>query len=216
MHIEYIKILLILLLYRLPEILKNYFLFYKISVIIPIFNSEKYLSLCLTSVINQNLKNIEIICIDDGSTDKSLSILKKFQNLDNRLKIITQRNKGSGIARNKGIRISNGKYISFLDSDDIYPNNSTLELLYNKSSKYKSLICGGGLNEFEYINNTIMLLNPQKKFIFNEEGFINYNTYQYDYGYYRFLYNKRFIKKNNIYFPNYLRYQDPPFFIYLF
>ena len=76
------------------------------------------------------------------------------------------------------------------------------------------MICGGGLNEFKFINNTIKFLNiNQEEFIFNEEKVIKYIDYQFDYGYYRFLYNKRFLKSKNIYFPNYLRYQDPPFLI---
>ena len=207
------KIIFFLLFYSFPYICNICFDNYKISVIIPIYNSEKYLSSCLNSVISQTLKNFEIICIEDGSKDKSLSILKEYQKHENRLRIILQKNQGSGIARNKGINISKGKFISFLDSDDLYPNNSTLELLYNKAIKTKSLICGGGLNEFEYINNTIKFLNIREEFIFNEETIINYNDYQFDYGYYRFLYNKRFLKSNNIYFSNYSRYQDPPFLI---
>ena len=106
-----------------------------ISIIIPIYNREACLHFCLNSVINQSLKNIEIICIDDGSEDNSLKILKKYKKSDNRLIIIHQNNQGPAKARNIGIKISKGKFISFMDSDDLFPNNYTLELMFNKKLK---------------------------------------------------------------------------------
>lgn len=217
---SYFKIDLILLYFiliffsdKFNIIFTNFFDIYKISVIIPIFNEEHFLKICLNSVINQTLKNIEIICIDDGSTDNSLFILKEYEKIDKRIKIISQSNQGSGVSRNNGINFSKGKYLVFMDSDDLFPNEFTLELLYNKTNKNKVLICGGSLNEFEFINGSMVFLKPKENFIFHNEGIINYLDYQYDLGYYRFLYNHQFIKKNNIYFPDYIRYQDPPFFI---
>lgn len=183
----------------------------RLSVIIPIFNSDKYLSSCLNSVINQTLKNIEIICIDDGSKDESINIINNYSILDKRIIFISQKNKGSGISRNKGIKISKGKYISFIDSDDLYPNNNTLQLMYKKAIRNKAYICGGGLRYLQEKSNRIILSKP--KFSFKKEGFINYYNYQFHFGYYRFIYNKNFLKKNKIFFPDYLRYQDPPFFI---
>ena len=186
---------------------------YKISVIIPIFNTENFIKFCLNSVINQTFKNIEIICIDDGSTDKSLFILKEFLKFDKRIKLISQNNLGSGVARNNGINLSRGKYLVFMDSDDLFPNNDTLALLYNKITENKVYICGGSLNEFEYINETMVFHEQKETFIFHNEGIINYLDYQNDLGYYRFIYNNKFIKKNKIFFPEYFRYQDPPFLI---
>ena len=90
----------------------------KISVIVPIFNVEKYLKECLESIINQTFKDIEIICINDGSTDNSLDILNQYAEKDNRIKVITQSNQGLSAARNTGIKYANGEYISFIDSDD--------------------------------------------------------------------------------------------------
>lgn len=90
----------------------------KISVIVPIYNTSLYLSECLNSLINQTYKNLEIICINDGSTDNSLEILNEYQKKDNRIKIITQENQGLSSARNKGIEEANGELISFIDSDD--------------------------------------------------------------------------------------------------
>jgi glycosyltransferase involved in cell wall biosynthesis len=91
-----------------------------ISIIIPVYNAEKYLNKCLESVINQTLKDIEIICINDGSTDNSLDILQKYAKQDNRFIIINQDSSGAGVARNAGLDKAQGEYLAFLDSDDFF------------------------------------------------------------------------------------------------
>lgn len=106
-----------------------------ISIIIPVYNSEKYLHRCLTSAVNQTLKNIEIICINDGSTDGSLNILKEFAANDIRIKIITKQNSGVAKARNTGLSVATGIYIGFIDSDD-YVDNNYFEELYSYSPEY--------------------------------------------------------------------------------
>ena len=88
----------------------------KVSVIIPVYNTEKYLEECLNSVENQTLEDIEIICVNDGSTDKSLEILNNHANKDSRIKVISQENGGLSHARNTGMKIAKGEYITFLDS----------------------------------------------------------------------------------------------------
>ena len=107
-----------------------------ISVVIPIFNTAPYLKECLDSVLNQTFTDFEVICVNDGSNDSSLEILKKYQQKDNRIKIINQENKGAGAARNVGIDHSRGEYILFLDSDD-YLDKDTLndcyEIAHSKS-----------------------------------------------------------------------------------
>lgn len=90
-----------------------------ISVVMPVYNVEEYLSECLDSVINQSLGDMEIICVDDGSTDKTPEILKEYAARDGRIKIITQENGGQSSARNRGAREAKGKYLYFMDSDDI-------------------------------------------------------------------------------------------------
>ena len=92
----------------------------KISVIIPVYNTEKYLRECLDSVVNQTLKDIEIICVDDGSTDCSLSILREYEARDSRVKVFTQEKSNAGAARNVGLSKANGEYLAFLDSDDYF------------------------------------------------------------------------------------------------
>ena len=100
----------------------------KISIIIPIYNSEFFLKRCISSIINQDLKDIEIICIDDSSTDNSLNILKKLQKKHKEIIILKNQNRrGAGISRNKGIDIARGEYIHFIDADDTLVQN-----IYNK------------------------------------------------------------------------------------
>ena len=124
----------------------------KVSIIIPIYNMEKYLRECLDSVVNQTLKDIEIICINDGSTDNSLTILREYQEKDNRIKIINQDNKGTGTARNNGIKISMGEYIGFVDPDD-WISLDYYEKLY-KIAVQKDLDIVCAKNRIEYISKT--------------------------------------------------------------
>ena len=90
----------------------------KISVIVPVYNTEEYLEQCLNSLISQTYKNLEIICVNDGSTDKSSNILENYSKLDERIKIINQENQGFTAARNRGLKEISGDWIAFLDSDD--------------------------------------------------------------------------------------------------
>ena len=111
-----------------------------ISVIIPVYNVEKYLEKCLDSVVSQTLKDIEIICVNDGSTDSSLSILKTYSEKDNRIQIISRTNKGLGATRNDGIWSAKGEYLFFLDSDD-WIDETCLEKLYNKAKADQAELC---------------------------------------------------------------------------
>lgn len=114
-----------------------------VSVCVPVYNSESYLRQCLDSIRNQTLQDIEIICVDDGSTDNSLAILKEYEDLDNRIIVIAQdENKGVGAARNIAIRIARGQYMSFIDSDD-FIEPEMYESLYKKAiiKKAEIAIC---------------------------------------------------------------------------
>jgi len=104
----------------------------KVSVIVPVYNTAPYLRQCLDSIVNQTLKDIEIILVDDCSTDESLTILKEYEAADRRIKVLSQENKGAGAARNTGLHIAKGKYLLFLDSDD-YFESAMLEKLYECS-----------------------------------------------------------------------------------
>jgi len=111
--------------------------FPKVSIIVPVFNTEKYLSKCLLSLIKQTLKEIEIIIVDDGSTDNSANIIKEFQNKDSRIKAIFQENQKQGAARNNGTKLAKGEYIGFVDSDD-WVDLDFYEKLYAAAKKYNS------------------------------------------------------------------------------
>ena len=107
----------------------------KVSVVIPVYNAELYLKRCLDSVINQSLKDIEIICINDGSTDNSLNILKEYSKTDSRIILTSISNKGSGSARNIGIKIAQGKFLGFVDADDCI-SPIMYETLYTAAKTY--------------------------------------------------------------------------------
>ena len=106
----------------------------KVSVVMPIYNAYGFLRPALDSVLSQTLREIEVICIDDGSTDKSLEIIKEYQKADARVRIITENNAGPAIARNKGLLRARGEYVIFLDADDFY-EPTLLEELYSLSVK---------------------------------------------------------------------------------
>lgn len=114
-----------------------------ISIIIPIYNAEKYLLKCLDALANQTFKDIEILCIDDGSKDKSLRILKQYASQDSRFKVFTQTNSGPAAARNLGLKNASGKYLMFCDSDDWYEPNMC-EQMYKTiiSQNVDVVVCG--------------------------------------------------------------------------
>lgn len=126
-----------------------------ISIIIPVFNSEKWLERCIDSVINQTYKRIEIILIDDGSTDSSPLICDNYAKKDKRIKVIHQKNKGVSSARNAGIKESKGYYVKFVDSDDSIVETCCEEMISNFSSDIDLIICG--LNVYK---NNILLRTP--------------------------------------------------------
>jgi glycosyltransferase involved in cell wall biosynthesis len=138
-----------------------------ITVVIPIYNVEKYLSVCLDSVINQTYSNLEIICINDGSTDESLEICLKYKEKHSRIKIINKFNGGLSSARNMGIKSSKGSFITFVDSDD-YVEPTYIEELYNsiKTNGTEISVC----NRFKVTNNSkfIHFSNLENNVLSNE------------------------------------------------
>lgn len=112
-----------------------------VTVIVPVYNVKEYLPECIESIINQTYKNLEIIIVDDGSTDGSAEICDKLKKKDNRVVVIHQKNRGAGMARNAGLRFANGVYIGFVDADDI-TCNTYIEELYSAASKSDMGICG--------------------------------------------------------------------------
>lgn len=178
----------------------------KISVIIPVFNVERYLKRCLDSVLMQTIKEIEVICIDDGSEDHSYDILLEYQKKHENMIILRQENQGAGIARNYGIRKAAGKYLCFMDSDDYYAQDNALERLYMAAEENHASICGGN-----------MFLEPahgrkQRQLPwFSANRFVDFKDFGHTGSFQRYIFLAKLIGKNHILFPPYRRYQDPPF-----
>ncbi|MDU5153697.1 glycosyltransferase family 2 protein, partial [Clostridium sp.] len=127
-----------------------------ISIIVPIFNAENSLEKCLNSLIDQTYKNIEIILINDGSTDRSLEICNKYEVLDSRIKVLNNKNKGVSKSRNEGIKIAKGEYIQFVDSDDYIESDACNTLINSiRNSCTELVICG-----LNIIKNDKVIRNP--------------------------------------------------------
>ncbi len=169
----------------------------KISVIIPVCNVEKYVEQCVRSVMNQSLREIEIICINDGSTDNSLSILKKLKNEDDRIFIVDKTNSGYGDTINVGITLAKGRYIGIIESDD-FVEQDMYARLYEKAEKYGADVVKSNFNDY-----------------YTSEDKKTYNEYLINYSYEEVLsekeslclsgpviwsgiYNREFILENNI------------------
>lgn len=121
----------------------------KLSIIIPVYNVENYISQCLDSILNQAFKDFEIICVNDGSTDNSLNALLKYKNKDERITIIDKKNEGSGVARNAGLAIAKGDYVYFVDGDDWIDDNA-LEKIVSKADELNTdILIFGGLSCYE-------------------------------------------------------------------
>ena len=178
----------------------------KVSIIIPVYNVEQYIKQCLDSVINQTLKEIEIICIDDKSTDNSLQILKEYKEKDDRIFLIEQAvNQGQGVARNIGIENAKGEYIMFLDSDDWYELNACEEL-YNHIKKYDNEMVIFDVKQYsnitkEYIKTTC-ISRFKNLFVSNNIDLNNLDKPFYPPNWsVNKIYKKSFIINNNILFP---------------
>lgn len=180
----------------------------KISVIIPIYNMENYLSECLDSVIGQTLKDIEIICVDDGSTDGTGSILKEYNQKHSNMITIWQKRKGVGAARNMGMKNAKGEFFAFMDPDDFYPTNDVLEILYSRAIKNNVKAVGGNFQiNFEGIQSSYV------KNRFEKDEILRFKDYQNCFGFTAFIYSGEMLKENDIFFPLYVRGQDPIFML---
>jgi len=124
----------------------------KVSVIIPVYNEEPYLRQCLDSVVNQILQDIEIICIDDGSTDDSAEILREYSYRDLRIKLLIRENQRQSSARNNSLNVAKGEFIIFLDSDDFYTENTLDELFNLAKPEMVDMIGFNAFPEFENKN----------------------------------------------------------------
>ncbi len=173
----------------------------KISVVVPIYNAEEYLEKCLNSIIKQTYENLEMILINDGSTDKSLEIMNKYKAEDERIIIIDKENGGVSSARNKGIETATGKYIIFIDADD-YIEPNMFEVLEDDLFKNNVDISMCGYRNVDINGNILYESKPMNEKYFDAKTF-KYNLFKEDY-YSDLICNKLFrlevIKEHNIRF----------------
>jgi len=178
----------------------------KVSVIIPVYNVEKYLDQCLQSVADQTLRDIEVICVDDGSTDNSFEIVKKFAEKDSRFIAVQQENGGAGAARNNGLRRARGKYLSFLDSDDFF-DEKMLEEAYECAEKhsadfvvFQSDQYYEDKNEYKNVSWTLRYAEVPPYQPFSRRAMTD-NIFKVFVGWaWDKLYNRQFVLDNNLWF----------------
>ena len=190
-----------------------------ISIIIPVYNVEKYLRECLDSILAQTFQDFEIICVDDGSTDKSLEILQEYKRKDDRFVILQQRHSGAGSARNNGIRLAEGKYIQFLDSDD-YFEPTLLEEMYNHAEKFDAdlTVCSsrkvddeGNITETGSPNFPINIDKVPMEKVFNREECKDDIFSLFTPVVWNKLIKKSFLEENHLEFPPLKIYEDIAF-----
>lgn len=197
-----------------------------VTIVVPVYNVEKYLNKCLTSIINQDYANKEIILIDDGSKDNSLIICKEFQKKYKNIKVIEQENLGVSVARNKGIEKANGDWICFVDSDDYMEPNMISKMIENTRKEDFDILITPPIMEFESKSKKNKIFEREMDFTSeNKENILlnivcrqygnNYNTEINAGGPWGKLYNLKFLKDNNLKFIVGLkRMQDVVFNLY--
>jgi len=195
-----------------------------ISVIVPVYNVEKYLSKCLDTILNQTFSNIEIICVNDGSTDNSRKILSDYQKKDSRIKIVDKKNGGLSSARNAGMKVAVGEFYSFIDSDD-WVDETMLEKLYKNTMMFNSDISICAVHQFDETNQKIDDSNPYYTLGFFDESFDNRAfSYQDTKPFlldvcvmaWNKLYRKSFVDECQAQFPDGYIFEDGPFFFSIF
>ena len=183
-----------------------------VSVIIPVYNMQAYIKESLQSVLQQDFDAYEVLCVNDGSTDDSLSILESISGQYSNIRVISQLNGGAGSARNCGVANARGKYLLFIDPDDFYPSCNVISSLYDAAIKSSSRIVGGS---FTLLNadgtQTEKFFGENSFYTFEHEGLCNITALANDYGWIRFMYARSLFTENAIKFPSYSWYEDPVF-----
>lgn len=189
----------------------------KLSIIIPVYNVEKYLPKCLGSILEQPFKDLEVICVNDGSTDDSLDVLQKIKKNDDRVVIIDKKNEGSGIARNIGLSTAQGEYVYFIDSDDWLEDDVLARIIAKADELQTDILVFGGLSYYNgkgqngaYSKNKL----PKKYFgkVVSAKD-IKKDIFKFPSTAWTKLYRRSFLIKNEIKFQNIRAGQDQlPFF----
>ena len=171
----------------------------KISIIVPMYNVEKYISKCLDSLVNQTLKDIEIIIIDDGSTDNSANIVKEYMKKYNNIILLSQKNSGQAVARNNGIRKATGEFLCFVDSDD-WIDLEMCEKLYNYNEK--DIVYSKFIYYYDQ-NKQIIPIDLYKKVNNEQARYMFKNS-----GPCQKIIRRSLIVDNNLFFPEGIIYED--------
>lgn len=186
----------------------------KLTIIVPVYNAEKYLRQCLDSIVTQTLKEIEIICVNDGSTDLSLEILEEYQKKDLRIHVISKINDGLGAARNTGIAAAQGDYIGFVDSDD-FIENDMFQKLYDKAIKADADVAIGNIKLFHDNTKTYEVYRNEK--VYSAIGRLNAFSAKgvpwivENIGVWDRIYRREFIESYNLRNPEHIIYEDALF-----
>ena len=191
----------------------------KVSVVIPVYNVEDFLGECLDSIANQTLHDIEIICVNDGSTDNSLEILNEYAENDNRFTIISQENGGHAVATNRGISLAKGKYLYLMDSDDILKLNALEDTVKVAEEKNVDFVIFQAINYYmdtnEYVKRENYSMNKLADFVgdtvFNWKDIVDY-AFKITVTPWSKLYNREFIINSGTKFPEGLIFDDNVFF----
>ena len=182
---------------------------YKLSVVLLVYNTEEFLEECLDSLVNQTLDDMEIICVNDESTDSSLNILRQYERKYDNIKVIDQKNTGGAIAGNNGLKMAKGEYVAILDSDDIVVEDA-YEKLYNKAKETDSDIVSGKPFVFENgIQRTVSVQHD----MWDEEKTVDIEKdlkIFYDVFYWDKIYRRSFVEENDIYMIPGKLYADAP------
>lgn len=186
---------------------------FKVGIIIPLFNQQDFISDCLESVISQTLKELQIIVINDGSTDDSMRIVEEFALKDERIMIINQPNRGVSAARNAGIDKCCADYVCFLDPDDYYPSYDVIEKLYMAVNGHDVVMAAGSYSDEKNGVISCNYTGLYSKMVFQTEGIINFEEYQFILGFQRFIFRTDFLKINTIVFPDFIIFEDPIFLL---
>ena len=184
----------------------------KISVIVPVYGVEKYLRQCVDSILAQTLNEIEVVLVDDGSPDGCPAIIDEYAERDSRVVAVHQENAGPGPARNKGMEVAAGEFVAFMDPDDLYPSNETLEHLYSAAVSSGCDIAGGRLRLFRDGEDPESGWELPIHTNFPHYGIVEYKDFQSPYAYYCYIFRRGFIVGNRLKFPPLQRFEDPVFF----
>ena len=182
----------------------------KVSVIIPVYNVEKLVSRCLDSLIVQTLEDIEIICVDDGSKDGSLSVLRSYEECDGRIKVISQENKRQGGARNTGMDVATGEYIGFVDSDDYVDKDYFQKLYEAAAANNMDMACCGIIKHKPHITKYVAKYEGSHLFTDKNAKFKICNCPP-DFHPVNKLYSRQMLLKNSIRYQEKVSYEDVAF-----